>query len=404
MRTRTIILLGSLLFAVIIFSCGGGGVTKPSTGPQDPIEKTEESSDIKKMIVYIDASGSIKGYFSDGTDGKFGNAIACLAQYKNLNSPVYFWGDKTKINTAVGAKGGVNASLRARSGFGQDSYFNEIFKSMVSLITNDSVDAACLVTDAIYGVGNNLTRNDPEHAVKTLPDFKGEIKNVFTGKNVAVGIYKLSSKFSSTTAGNAYITYQNKPIFPITIENRPFYVIIIGKPDKINGFAKDNGLDAELSFLMGVHNIKMHNTLKLSDPKHFTHENKWKGNKNDSETELCVKFPSCVGNDSYIKKNIFVTLNNKEITGFSISNSRLTITQEIEKNASVKPNKENEFKVVVKNVIPEEWVDLYNEDDKNIKTNTSIQQQTFGLKYLLEGILEGTSPDNLVEISYKFKK
>ena len=129
------------------------------------------------MIVYIDASASIKGYFSGGSDGKFGNAITNLAQYKGLNSPVYFWGDKTRVNTSVDAKGGVNASLRARSGYGQDSYFNKMFQSMAQLITNDSVDAACLVTDGIYGVGNDLTRKDSEHAVKTLPDFKGEIKN-----------------------------------------------------------------------------------------------------------------------------------------------------------------------------------------------------------------------------------
>ena len=134
----------------------------------------------------------------------------------------------------------------------------------------------------------------------------------------------------------------------------------------------------------------MHNSYKLSDPKHFDKETVWKGNKNDSETNLCVKFPSCIGNDNNIKDNITVTLNGKEINDFAVSNSRLSITEEIERNASVRPKKDNKFRVVIKNSIPKEWTNLYNEDDKSIKSNASIQGQTFGLKYLLEGLLEGT--------------
>ena len=173
---------------------------------------------------------------------------------------------------------------------------------------------------------------------------------------------------------------------------------------KVNSFAKNNDLGADLSLVLGGHDINMHNSHKLSDPKHFDKDNVWKGNKNDSGTNLCVKFPSCIGNDNYIKDNITVTLNGKEINDFAISNSRLSITEEIEKNASVRPKKESEFRVVVRNSIPKEWTKLYNEDDTNIKSDSSIQEQTFGLKYLLEGLLEGTCSDNLVDISFKFKK
>ena len=97
-------------------------------------------------------------------------------------------------------------------------------------------------------------------------------------------------------------------------------------------------------------------------------------------------------------------MNGKEINNFTISKSRLTITEEIERNASVRPKKESVFQVVIKNSIPTEWTSLYNEDDKNIKNDQSIQGQTFGLKYLLEGLLEGTCSDNLIDISFKFKK
>lgn len=414
MKAKSIILLGLFSFALAssFVSCGGDGSKTDGEQKEKKTKVTnnsgsEECSDISKMIIYIDASGSVKGYFSNGSDGKFGNAITYLAQYKGLNSPVYFWGKntkETKVSTSVNAAGGVNAALRAKSAYGQDSYFNEMFKQMVNLIKTDSVDAACLVTDGIYGVGNDLTRKDIEHAKKTLPDFMGEVKNAFTGTNLAVGIFKLSSTFSATSATDAYITYQNKPIYPITIENRPFYVIVIGKPGKVNSFAKDNELGAELSLVMGGHNINMHNSCRLSDPKHFKNDGSWKGNRSDSETNLSVLFPQCIGNDEYIKNNITVTLNGKRIENYNVSKSRLTITEEIETNAIVKPGRESEFNVVVDNTIPLEWRNLFNEDDKNIKTDASLQSKTFGLKYLLEGILKGTSPDTLVNISFKFKK
>ena len=187
MKAKSIILLGFFSFALAssFISCGGAGSKTGETGkgseppvPPEPPVTSEECLDIAKMIVYIDASASIKGYFSDGSDGKFGNAITNLAQYKGLNSPVYFWGKntkKTKVSTSVDASGGVNAALRSKSGYGQDSYFNEMFKQMVNLIKNDSVDAACLVTDGIYGVGNDLTNKDIEHAKKTLDNIERRI-------------------------------------------------------------------------------------------------------------------------------------------------------------------------------------------------------------------------------------
>ena len=405
MTTTSIIRQGLICFIIAsLCSCGGKKETGGDTGGPTTPEKNEASSEINKMIVYIDASASIKGYFSNGSDGKFGNAITNLAQYNGLNSPVYFWGDSKQISTTIDASGGTNASLRRRSGFGQDSYFNIIFAGMVDLVVNDSVDAAFLVTDGIYGAGNKLVKKDPQHVAKTLSDFKGAITNVFLNKGIAVGVFKLSAKFSSTSKNDAYITYQNSNEYPITIENRPFYVIIIGKADKINGFAKNNNLGADLSLILGAHDIDLHNSHKLSDTRLFDKNNVWNGDKNNSETNLCLNIPSCIGNDNFIKNNISVTLNGKEINNFTISKSRLTITEEIERNASVRPKKESVFQVVIKNSIPTEWTSLYNEDDKNIKNDQSIQGQTFGLKYLLEGLLEGTCSDNLIDISFKFKK
>ena len=40
------------------------------------------------------------------------------------------------------------------------------------------------------------------------------------------------------------------------------------------------------------------------DIKHFKNDGSWKGNRSDSETNLSVLFPQCIGNDEYIKNNI----------------------------------------------------------------------------------------------------
>ena len=97
MKAKSIFLLGFFSFALVstFISCGDAG-SKPrekGKGEEPPVTNnsgSEECLDITKMIVYIDASASIKGYFSDESDGKFRNAITTLAQYKELNTHVHY--------------------------------------------------------------------------------------------------------------------------------------------------------------------------------------------------------------------------------------------------------------------------------------------------------------------------
>ena len=383
--------------------CGGGNDPKPF-----PSIKLEEAIEADSMVVFIDASGSIKGYFSLGSDNKFGNTISALSHMSKGHTHTYFYGSKEEINVVNSKNGGVPVALRAKSHYGQDSYFNEIFAVMIDSIKKHKTMLCCLVTDGIYGVENALTGRDPEHARNTLSAFKGDVKNVFINKKmpVAASIYRLSAHFCSTTKNDAYLTYQNEPIYPLTIEDRPYYVIVIGLPPQVRYFKENNNFEANQELHFGLHEIKnFHDITKLGDAKHFDKNRCWKGKRTD-DAEISANIPKCIGDDDFIKKNIEVTLNGSKLDSskYSLHNHRLTVKIAVMRDSKVKKG-DNILKVKIKNRIPAIWTDsLSIEDDINIKTDTELQGKTFGLKWLIEGIYEGIGETELMNIEYRFKK
>lgn len=418
-------IFNSILFIGIVIAgfgclngCGGSGNNDENGGgkcTKDTLKEGSESSillvkektiEADSMVVFIDASGSIKGYFSLGSDNKFGNTISALSHMSKGCTHTYFYGSKEEINVENSKNGGVPAALRAKSHYGQDSYFNEIFAVMIDSIKKHKTMLCCLVTDGIYGVENALTKEDSEHAKKTLNPFKGDIINELKDKNVAASIYRLSARFCSTTKNDAYLTYQNESIYPLTIEDRPYYVIVIGQPSLVRYFKENNNLEANHELHFGLHDIKnFHNITKLGDAKHFDKNRCWKGKRTDS-AEISANIPKCIGDDDFIKKNIEVTLNGSKLDSskYSLHNHRLTVKIAVMRDPKVKKG-DNILKVKVKNQIPAVWTDsLSTEDDINIKTDTELQGKTFGLRWLIEGIYEGIGETELMNIEYKFKK
>ena len=373
--------------------------------------ESEKVSKIGSMFIYIDSSASIKGYFSLGSDGRFGNTIAALSSYGNLNNPVYFWGNKTQVNTTLNKNGGINNALLNSSNFGQDSYFNVILDSLCNWTNKGSMDVACLVTDGMYGVENALTRRNPNHAYTTLPQFKDAVKNVFSTKNGKLGIsvYMLEAGYSAKgkdVKGNniAYIDYQNTKIYNLEIPNRPFYIIMVGKPEKLRSIRDNNILGAELALHCGLHDKMYHNKCRLTDVKHFKN-GEWKGTRSDSEANLATALPKCLGDDDFVKKHTKVTIYGYELetSAYSVKNHTLKVNLEVMSNVKVKKGK-NVVNVTISNSIPSQWESLYSVDDKKIVTDTIQQKQTFGLRYLLEGIFEGVNETELMNIDFEFTK
>lgn len=374
------------------------------------VSKGETTSKVGSMLIYIDSSASIKGYFSLGSDGRFGNAIAALSSYGSLNNPVYFWGGKTKVNTALNKNGGINNALLNSSDFGQDSYFNVILDSLCNWTTSIT-EVACLVTDGMYGVENALTKQNPDHAYKTLPQFKEAVKNVFSKKSgkLGVSVYMLEAGYSAKGkdvkgSNIAYIDYQNTKIHNLEIPNRPFYIIMVGKPEKLRSIKNNNNFGAKLTLHCGLHDKAYHNKCRLTDVKHFK-KGEWQGTRSDSEANLAAALPECFGNDDFVKNHTKVLINGYELDSstYSVQNHTLKVNLEIISNVRVKKGK-NVVDVIISNDLPLEWKHLYSVDDKKMATDTIQQKQTFGLQYLLEGIYEGVNETELMNINFEFTK
>lgn len=407
MKTKFIAL--SLLTS-LTFGCGAGsenvtGKETPSSQEEKPI--TSLSYDItlaepEFINAYIDVSTSMKGYFSKDTDGRFITAIS------NANPNRLMWMDKNFTEI----KGIPTNKLLTGEYRGGDSFFQTMFDRV---ITRDSLTKSngisLLFTDGIISASSDDTRKNPKFTPQTLPHFKNEItKALKKRKGIAMVIFMLNSKFDGY-----YYDYQNKPI-KVSIEDRPFYIIAIGKPACIRYFMKNNSINATLAEAFGIYDAKIDNARgTLFVPTRYAdwNENKFVG----QELGLNLQLPEYIAEmgKEYILENMVVEYNGKDITDIL---QKDTINNPIKINGKsftinnwktmdpklplIKPG-ENTLKFIIKKAKNTSWEYYSSMDDKEIKTNLFEQEKTFALQYLIDGIKNGIEPNELIIFSSEIK-
>lgn len=373
--------------------------------PPPPPSRFEVSSVSYKMETekpafvnaYIDASGSMKGYFSRNSDGRFIAALSNAAPQKTM------WMDSRKTEL----RGIPTNQLLTNRFSGGDSRFDMMLSDIIIRDSlNKSNGVSLLFTDAILSASVAQTDSNPEYMRMSFTVFKNEIAKAIKGKGVAVSILKLESKYDGT-----YWNYQNRSVPNLQVENRPFYVIAMGKADRIRHFMANNKLEAKLTAEFGVYdNVvvdSISNTFTPVTPKDWD-GTKFKGNKIEFYLTL-PDYISKLGN-AYIKNNLVVEIDGNDETSIldscvNIMGSNLSI-KNWAVNDVTKPflrSGEHALTVKIKKTIPQEWKFLYIEDDTDINTNFAKQSQTFALEYLLKGIKEGTETDEVIIFSSTIK-
>lgn len=276
------------------------------------------------------------------------------------------------------------------------------------MVESDSVEVACLITDGILGTNLNQTQQTPEIMKASLPVARDMIANCFSGNsNIGVSLYRFTSDFYASNSTLYYCTYSNRHIYPLEIEARPYYVLLIGRPAQLRKIKGDNYLTNytnELHF--GIHEFKAHKVI-INDVKHFDtkNHNYWKG-PNNEDAHLSGKLPEClIGLEEFLFQNAEVKLNGKEIdkNNLRIKNGKVELSFDIAHSAAVKKGN-NKFSIEVFNNIPSEWNDLSCEDDQSIATDIALQSQTYGLFYLVQGLYIGSAERKLLDITYTFTK
>lgn len=371
----------------------------------------EKATPVESMKVYIDASGSMEGYFDKGSGEGFITAVTKLANYGKGNNPVFFFGSKNAISVSPAKGKGLAGELKAKHKNGHSSFFYIVFDTCADEIGRGDEDIICFVTDGIIGASNKQTESVPEYIKKNINAVKDNISKVFKDHpDVKVSVYKLSS----TYVGSWYYDYRNvrKNSFKGIIE-RPFYVIAMGKADKLRQFREDNGLEAQDELHFGLHETDWHNSFRLYDLKHFDANGKWiEGTVNES-CDLVMTLPKCMhSNYAFIKENAFLSLD-KGDSKVEIGKEYISIGSDgvvhinkynIENNPEILPDNKYSFRFSIKSPRDPKWDSYSCDDDRNIDKDALKQAQTFYLRYLLDGIHEGVGETILMDISYEFER
>lgn len=328
----------------------------------------------QKVKAYVDASGSMKGYFNLGSDGRFIGAIS------NANADETVWMNQNftpichPLNIDV-----LNADYK-----GRDSRFD----LMIHRIANDlkfdsSLSLGLLYTDGIISSSKEETDKDPNHTLKSRDELRNAIAHELENDSLAIAFLKLESRFDGT-----YNDYTNKKIPNLEVQDRPFYVMAIGKAPQVRYFVQNNSLNAELYDTFGLYG-----SLRTDTTANYLlsiDQKKW---------EFKLSLPKYINDlgEEYIKKNLQVELNNLDVKEF-VSLKRidkqliLTLTTYSKNNSkapTIKPKGNTLHLSIIKKDV-EKFADLNCDDDRKIAENDTIQQQTFMLTTLIDGIKKGT--------------
>ena len=388
---RVILIFGVVWLLLIAYGCNGNKASKVSNDFECSSVSYSDSEEMpEKVYAYIDASGSMKGYFSLESDGRFITAIS------NVNPDRINWmdGNFTEL------KGVPTNELLTSSFSGGQSRFDKMLPAIIERDNLTKSNAISLLfTDGILSASAKETNVNPEYMKQSFGIFKNYIANALKkAPGIAIAVFKLNSKYDGS-----YWNYQNKNV-QVNIKDRPFYVIAMGRPVYIRNFLSKNNLGSSLKVAFGIYDTPISNgkgtLFAPTSPKDFD------GNRLISNNiSFALTLPNNVVQlgDDYIKRNVIIEFDGKDESEklrplISVTGSGLTISGWDTNNPAypiVVPG-EHELKIGIPHRIDSRWEELYSEDDLNIDKVLAQQKKTFGLKYLLGGIQNGLEKDSII--------
>lgn len=342
--------------------------------------------------IYIDASGSMKGYFiSDKPD--FNNVMGYLWGYAG-NQKVFFVGQGSPY---TGIVANLLSNLKAQP--------NNTASPLDYLIPDlcrksDNRDICFLVTDGIQSIG----RGNMQMALEQYKQRLKQTLGTFAG-NKAIAVLKYSAEFKSDPGRRIFYFDMHDAPKAINVIKRPYYVIAVGDKAVIRDLKEHASakLMPEEQIYFGIHDYKGHNANKQQEAPTLKLENP------NKDITLSATLPKCIQNvdNDYICENSCIFQNGiKKDATVIYTGGSLKVNVNPTTAPAMVPDTGGyvNYDVKVRNVIPLRWTNLSSNDDRNIQINASEKTKTFSLKYLLEAIKEAFDhEENLIEIKYKFK-
>lgn len=382
------------------------------------IEEEQIDYSSEKIInIYIENSGSMFGFVSGNTG--FKNAMTKLvveikSDYKEENIRFHFINKKITPLTVEGNKEYYPKTL---SNIGDsdsgDSDINHIFKQILEKTSSNTISV--LFSDCAYSVGRDVMNNDVDGALRIQKSLtEGVFKNVINNKGFSTLFAQLTSDFNGT-----YYTKDNNKI-ALNKQQIPYYITVIGEEKDISKFDfidKLDGFQNKLVFTTQDYSKNSFYSLVQTNEDNGGYKPSRDRNSNSNIIQsieniriqgrgddrfifsLAVDFSKLPVDENYLlqKNNYMIDKGDYKIVSIFPYDKNILKSNSLVK---LEKNKETPTHIIVfestsdkysdlvfslnKNV--PEWIYKWNtNNDSNIKTNPN---QTFGIKYLAEGIFE----------------
>lgn len=412
------------LIALIFASCGenihsqnGGKSAKVNAKDRELLNDIndkknpsalETSAEPKALRIYIDHSGSMRGY-TEFDYAKFVSAISDLQSI--MRNDTYFWGDKNAVDNTK-----VLGQVLAQHNFnGADTPFPKIFEAMVAH-ADTTRQINFIITDGII----SLKANEMNYLESSLGQIKNQIRDAIKSRpGMAVCVYRLVSGYSNNKGGkDFYYTFQPGKSVKLKDVQRPFFVIAIGHRDNVQWLV--NHINANKATTLTAYNnadciaFGLHrHDVKLNFGKNERYFTKTKtGLKlkaSSGSFTIKPKLPPCLLTSmtvDEIQQNIEMLVNGQKekdpIFSLSVVGTNLMLKC---KNISRIKKMHNVVTIKLPNIIPAKWKEYSSDDDSNIANDADQQNRTYALYTLLQGLYEATDAGTmLIDAEFTFDK
>jgi hypothetical protein len=401
-------------------------------------EEQTDSPSANFVNIYIENSGSMFGYVNGNTG--FKNALTKLlvelkSNYQQKNIKLNFI---NKRITPIKLEGDIAYFPKNKlSNIGDqdsgDSDINQIFKQVLDSTSSNTI--SILFSDCVYSVGKDVKNNDVDGALKLQKSLtEGIFKNTIKNKGFSTLFAHLESDFNGI-----YYTKNNSKI-PLDGQEIPYYITIIGAEKEINKFGFIDVLDgfknksvfttqnySENTFYSVIQTNEDNGSFKPSkvsnlNPNRIQSIESIRVQERQGENfifSLVVDFSNLPVDQNYLLSKNNYKINNgdyliKDIVPYDKNILKPNSLVKLERNTQIpthifiiesNSNKYSDLNFSLKKNVPQWIYDLSTNDDSTIKSEVN---QTFGIKYLAEGIFEAyensSRNKNYITLTINIKK
>lgn len=347
-------------------------------------------------LMYVDASGSMKGYLGATADDRFIGTLAAFMY--SAPTEVRLYG--TQAGKALSSSQ-FEAQLNAKSiQWSSESDLTKMISSLIQRISSGYASYGILITDGIMSGSNSEIQRETNYNKTRRGLLTQKVLNVFKtykensdNKQLSAIVIQYTSYFSGK-----YYDYKNTNI-TLNNKERPYYAIIFVESEKCEAYLQNIESNDALKSYTNIYvigeskpDIKILPDGKTTTPVSGAVQLNTAAIKtNEGKAAFVVNtqtLPVYMRNVEYIQKNI--ELIKKDSKGEQIIISPERYSLEVARNKvvfSISPNyiKGSLIQVKIKNSHPE-WVLLMSTDDDSQIAYDEIELgKTFNFKYLMDG-------------------